>query len=152
VEGGAAPAATASASSELPPPPTTGYQLAARVGFAFPIGNFGDIASGAMPLWIEGLYRLQPNILVGPYARVGPIFSVAGTGLLVDFGAEGQYRLAPVLGLDPWVGAGIGYELLDIPGFDYRPGLGAFVSFSVDHVSGISGEWLTFGVRGTYDL
>jgi outer membrane protein len=110
------------------------------------------------------------------------------------FGLDSHYHLLPDQSVDPWVGLGVGYEILDFNvsvqgrsstaangfqffnlqfGADYKAlpnlGLGPFVMFGLGQYSNCSfsgsgapssctvqetalHEWLTFGVRGEYDI
>jgi hypothetical protein len=169
-----APATTA---VQAPPPPETGIELGARLGFALPFGDLANGLSGALPVWIDAGYRLHALVL-GVYGHIGPAF-LGGNCLgctsayALSFGAEAQYRLAPVLGLVPWAGLGAGFAMASISamggassssgvefvnvqlGLDAPQGFGPFAAFSVGSYGAdgksSTNEWLTLGVRGTVD-
>lgn len=163
--------------------------------------------SGHLPIWFDAGYRL-PNLYVGAYLQYGIAFipsqaaggtcgmsGVSCSGSDVMFGANAHYHILPAATFDPWVGAGIGYEWINVnaseggvsggeqvkgfqffnlqAGGDYKVspdfGLGPFVIFGVGQLdsfsnSGAAGnasgsipnqamhEWLTFGIRGEYDI
>jgi hypothetical protein len=174
-----APATSASTSATSPgsetsgdqPVPETGYALGVRVGFALPLGDITSALLGAMPLWIDAGRRFSKALVLGVYGYVGVAFPIIGAGYGVGAGAEGQYKLsAPIFGLDPWVGANFGYDMASISamstnismsgpsgglqaGLDYKQGFGPFAAFTVGSYSGEGGvhEWITVGMRGTYD-
>ena len=173
----AAPAVTptpAPTDSTAAAPPKK-YQLGLRVGFSDPFGNIASGFNGSLPIWLDFGYRVSPQIVIGVYAQYGVLFVQSGDqGYDLHFGGEVHYHFAPIKGLDPWVGAGVGYELAGDPtagggslggfeffsaqaGLDYEPGFGPFVAFSLDDLSSSGGQssmnqWLTLGVRGVYDL
>jgi hypothetical protein len=171
------PASTPATAPVSPPPsgdtpvPETGYTLGARIGFALPVGDITSALLGAMPLWVDAGRRFSTALVLGVYGYFGVAFPVIGAGYGFGFGAEGQYTLsAPIFGLDPWVGATFGYDIASISalgatnslsgpvggvqaGLDYRQGFGPFAAFSIGSYSGEGGvhEWITIGMRGTYD-
>jgi hypothetical protein len=141
------------------------------VGFAVPFGDIQSAFLGAMPLWIDAGRRFSKALLLGVYGYFGVDFPIIGSGYGFGFGGEGQYRLsAPIFGLDPWFGATFGYDMVTMSalgtntslsgpvggvqaGLDYKEGFGPFAAFSVGSYSGEGGvhEWITIGMRGTYD-
>jgi hypothetical protein len=123
-----------------------------------------------MPLWIDAERRFSRQIVLGVYGGVEVVFPEIGTAYGFIFGGEGQYYLAqPILGFEPWLGAQVGYEVINFnlegvtvsssglrggvqAGLDYRKGFGPFAAFDLgSFASGESHEWLTIGMRGTYD-
>ena len=170
-----APSASTTGSDESTPPMT--YQLALRVGFSDPIGDITNFFAGSVPIWVDLGYRISPKIVIGAFAQYGVLF-VKGCpdqpcqGYDLHFGGEVHYHFAPYKQLDPWVGAGAGYELTGNlssgsksqgaieffnaqAGLDFKPGFGPFFAFSVDQFSSngqsSTDQWLTLGVRGVYD-
>ncbi len=167
----------ATESDAAPSVPESGFELGARVGYSFALGDLSNLLQGAMPLWLDAGYRLNRQITLGVYGRFGvgfPAGALTGaTAYLIGFGAEGQYHLAPLKSLDPWVGLVAGYEIATLSysgastslsgidfanlqlGVDYKAGFGPFLSFAVGQYSSngqsSTHEWLTLGVRGTYD-
>jgi hypothetical protein len=108
----------------------SGVELGLRIGYALPVGSIElggpalhDIFSGVLPIWIDAGYRLSPHWLFGAYFQYGVGFlqdfrfcSFASTGCDgsdVTFGAQVHYHVLPTRSFDPWVGAGVGYEILN---------------------------------------
>jgi len=174
------PVASASAAPAAPPSaatdesvPETGWELGARVGFALPLGDINGTLQGALPLWIDFGRRFSRQLTLGVYGRVAVMFPAGASGFILAGGGEGQYHLAqPILGLDPWLGAGIGYENETVSppgassqsaggleyfnvqaGLDYKRGFGPFAAFAMGSYSGEGSvhEWVTIGMRSTYD-
>jgi hypothetical protein len=109
----------------------SGVEVGFRTGYALPMGQVTDegddpdmdnFISGAVPLWFDLGYRATPNVLVGAYFQYG--FGIPG-GLVEDLcdrngvdcslpvvrvGAQLHYHAQPFQAVDPWIGAGIGYE------------------------------------------
>ncbi len=118
----------------------TGFELGFRVGYAIPMGKAideddGDMTeaiSGQLPLQLDLGGRVTPNLMIGAYFSYGFGFSSddldeACDTLDVDcslhvlrVGAQLQYHFSPRQEIDPWLGAGIGYEWLtfDLSGND----------------------------------
>jgi hypothetical protein len=165
---------TDAASTDAQPPANPKYQLGVRIGFSTPFGDLANSVAGAMPLWIDGGYHITPQIVIGVYARIAVGFTTSScmascNGYFLGFGGEAHYHFAPIKGLDPWVGVGGGYETASMDGgsfsgfefgnvqagLDYKPGFGPFLGGSIDQYSvggsNTTAEWVTFGVRGTYD-
>jgi len=96
-------------------------RLGLRLGYAFAMGSaqdgvkMSDGLSGQIPIWIDAGYMVTPNILLGLYGQYGFIQRKncdECSGHDVRFGIQGQYHLAPAASLDPWLGVGVGYEIL----------------------------------------
>lgn len=163
-------------------PPDAGgkIKLGLRLGYALPMGDIAkdakmsDAVSGMVPIWLDLGYMVTPNIMVGLYAQYGFVMlssdaKDACDALKVDcsatnmrFGLQGQYHLSPGESMNPWVGLGIGYEILtnkvdsesaDTTGLefaniqggaDFKVGdsmaVGPFVSFSIGQYSKSDGE------------
>lgn len=169
-----------------------GFDLGARLGYGIPMGKTNDdgtndklseAISGMVPIQIDLGYRFTPNLMVGGYFMYG--FGFAGDSLSkscdqlkafgidatcsthdVRLGAQVQYHISPDAQVDPWVGAGIGYEWLTFGfegggtklsstghGFEFinlqggadfavapNFGLGPFVMLSVGQYSDVSND------------
>ncbi len=109
-----------------------GFEIGGRLGYAIPMGktqddpdaDVSDTLSGMIPLQLDIGYRVIPALMVGGYAQYG--FGIVGgrLGDLCDassadcgahdvrLGVQLQYHLSPSEQIDPWLGAGIGYEWL----------------------------------------
>jgi hypothetical protein len=107
----------------------TGFELGGRVGYGLPFGkaadndsDLKDSISGQVPLWLDVGYRVAPNVMVGGYFSYG--FGLLGNELedLCDvgdcsthdmrLGGQLQFHVQPGQEVDPWFGAGVGYEWL----------------------------------------
>jgi hypothetical protein len=161
----------------------TGFELGGRVGYGIPLGKTADDndsdlnegISGQIPLWLDLGYRVTPNLMVGGYFSYG--FGMLGDDFedgcellnsdcgVADMrlGFQLQYHVQPGQSVDPWVGAGVGYEWLrvsvspdgidadstgSIHGFEFL-NLQAGLDFPVGPGGGI-GPFLAFTL-GQYD-
>ena len=118
------------------PPARTGFQIAARVGAAIPMG---DAAKGAAMSDFAGPQfaaitdiggKIIPQLFLGAYlgGNVGGIGDKTSTLLGCDKGTTGclavtyrigvqaHYHIIPDGKVDPWLGYGIGYEVTRLSG------------------------------------
>jgi hypothetical protein len=107
-------------------------ELGFRTGYALPMGDevggnpsvsLGDVISGVLPFWFDVGYRFNQHMMVGGFLQYGVGFVNTGKqqfctmgGLScsandVMVGAQFHYHIIPDGPWDPWVGAGIGYEI-----------------------------------------
>jgi hypothetical protein len=107
-------------------PPTSGPEAAVRLGLAIPAGsiangtNLDTYAGSAVPLVLEGGYRVDPSLFLGVRFQYGfpqlknPNGSCDGnvscSGSVVQLGLEGVYRFLADQKFAPWLGLGFGYE------------------------------------------
>lgn len=153
----------------------SGVELGARSGYGIPMGDalkdkkMSDGVDGMIPIWIDAGYRINPNLFAGVYFQYG-LVSVAdkacGSGADcsasdIRIGLQGQYHIMPDASFDPWVGLGVGYEMLKssaeaggskfsrtMSGFEFANlqagadfevapgfGVGPFISFSLGQYS-----------------
>ncbi len=121
---------------------SSGLALGLRSGYAIPMGKAGalptsatggavdpnkdnlhDSITGMVPLWFDVGYRVNPAVYVGGFFQYGFAFvnkdvaSACNQGIScsahdVAFGANLHYHILPDAQFDPWVGAGLGYELI----------------------------------------
>jgi hypothetical protein len=162
--------AASASSAASPPVPETGFELGARIAFSAPFGNLQQQLKGAMPLWIDAGRRFSKQLVLGIYGYAAVAFPVVGAGYGFGIGGEGQYFFSQTLfGLNPWLGAAFGYETAGVSfmgantttggpeggvqvGLDYKRGFGPFAAFTVGSYSSYGvDEWITIGMRGTYD-
>jgi hypothetical protein len=91
--------------------------------------QWGYYVSGEIPLWVDVGYRLTPHVYAGAYFHYDVAVPNNGTlcggevygyplgnlsdcsGSDVVFGVEARYHLSPTRRVDPWLGAGLGYEI-----------------------------------------
>lgn len=112
-----------------------------RLGVALPMGNVdaltGDSLSatvGALvPVWVDLGVRLGEHVYVGPYGVFGVGSdgnAVSGCGCAILYGGVGLnalFHLRPTERVDPWFGAGGGFEALAIDAGN-EPGLNGWES------------------------
>ena len=129
---------TAGKPAETPPTPPSrraaaaparddgsGFSLGIRAAWAFPYGdvnghaNLQDNVRDQVPLWLEAGYRFSKSIYAGLYGQITPgranncpIGADCSTSGY-RFGIEGIYTILPDAVLQPWVGVGVGYEILN---------------------------------------
>jgi len=118
----------------------SGFDLAARLGYAFPFGNvsghsrLSDGAPGAIPLVVEAGYRLNAHFTIGAlfqygFSRVNDDGALNCTGAgcsgrVVRLGVQGIFNVDREAPLIRWLGIGTGYEWLnpyggqDVRGFE----------------------------------
>jgi Outer membrane protein beta-barrel domain len=118
-----------------------GPELALRLGLALPAGSINDgthldsYASSAVPVILEGGYRLDANLFLGARFQYAfpqvknPNGSCSGntscSGSVVTLGVEGTYRFLPEQTFAPWLGLGFGYEWASAEADAPNGGLGA---------------------------
>lgn len=151
-------------------PPGARFELGLRTGYGVAMGkvadgensDLNDVIAGQIPLWLDLGARINHHIYVGGYVAYG--FGINGSvlddqcddptapGVDVScsthdwrFGAQFQYHFGEPLQIDPWVGAGIGYELLGFGVTASQGGQEATVSF------GASG-WEFLNLQGGVDF
>lgn len=112
-----------------------GFELGLRSGYGLPVGGaFGSRVAGApvgivtevkdliraqVPIWIDLGYRLRNGLYLGVYGEVGPGVQSGCTppnchlfNLRAGFNARYHFRAGRRV--EPWMGLGLGYELLFI--------------------------------------
>jgi hypothetical protein len=114
------------------------FEAGARLGYGIPRGDAGDDTllsdgiSGMVPLQLDLGYRASPAFSIGGYVMYGMGFTgddfsricdnadkVSGLSAScsardVRLGIQAQYHFLPKKKLDPWLGAGLGYEWLTL--------------------------------------
>lgn len=176
-------AVSAFAQQPAPPPSgsisasDSGLSFGLRSGYAVPLGNvsgstagrgapkLSDTINGMIPIWADVGYRFASNWYVGGFYQYGIGLlpsNVTGSEWNMRFGINVHYHFMPGEMLDPWVGLGAAYEILNyspsgggpssqLKGFEFgnaQVGLdfavapqfavGPFVAFSVAQYSDVS--------------
>lgn len=106
-----------------------GPQVGARVGFAAGSGvvysglNVTEGSGGAVPIILDLGWRFLPELYVGAYGQFAPVFTrqnaiscPAGFDCWAHdwrFGVEADFHFLPRWRLDPYIGVGTGYEILE---------------------------------------
>lgn len=110
------------------PPAGKGFQIAARTGYALPMGkadsstDLSNIAGGQVPFLLDVGGKVHPNVFVGGYLGLG-VGGAGGTlkdqcdlhqtscaAVSLRIGVEAIVSILPDSMVNPWVGYGIGYE------------------------------------------
>lgn len=178
------------------------FAIGLRLGYGVPLGSaaknddgssnkMSDGFGGQVPIWLDLGYMVTPNLMLGLYGQYGfgsvsgqlksicDQASAAGVSCSVSdirFGVQAHYHFSPAEKIDPWLGLGVGYELLKISlsgdggdgsitdkgfefanlqgGVDFKVlpsfGVGPFVSFSFGQYgsTSTSGAFTDFGAGG----
>ena len=105
-----------------------GPQLGARIAYAVGAGSVysglsvSSSSNGALPIQIDLGWRLLPMLYVGAYGQYAPVFVKNNPVSCPDgfscsaqdwrFGIQADVHPLPMVRFDPYVGIGIGYEIL----------------------------------------
>ena len=93
-----------------------------RLGFATAAGSavkgspMSEGVRSAIPLQLDAGYRILPFLAAGAYVAWAPatVGSLCGGGTcsasMLRAGVQAEWRFPRMLGLDPWLGAGLGWE------------------------------------------
>src|SRR6187549_3644587 len=116
----------------------SGLALGLRVGYGIPLGDTGgvtgkaatpvglhDVVFGMVPLWFDVGYRFTPAVYAGTFFQYSFAFvndqrnagcnqGVSCSAHDMAFGASLHYHAQPQGIFDPWLGAGVGYEVLTV--------------------------------------
>jgi opacity protein-like surface antigen len=138
-----------------------GFQAAVRTGAQLPWGDASDLQGDELsarygwqvPLVVDVGFKLQKPIFLGLYAGAG--YGQVGSGSEADaacrapgvscrvlsyqLGVQGQYHFGPSDRINPWLGAGFGYELA-------RQSLSAASHSEEQQSSGVTLLKLGFGI------
>jgi hypothetical protein len=110
------------------PAERSGFTTGLRLGIGVPLGKAGrdpadaerdlsDLTPWRAPVWVDIGYALSGAMTIGVYAQVG----VGGVGDAcagdcdwsdIRLGADVEWRFLPGATVDPWLGAGLGWEWL----------------------------------------
>lgn len=166
--GAHAPGAGAQAKASGPNP--YAFMVGLRLAYEVPIGLAGgyalnEVLSGAVPIVVDAGYFVTPNLYVGGYFAYGfGLNATAGptcpdddgttcNASLIRFGAAAHWHFAPRGKLDPWAGAGLGYDILNITVTDSSgatDGLGSLHGFVLNLVGGADFKPLPYVGIGPY--
>lgn len=105
------------------PDKPSGWEFGLRSGYALAFGKLAantdpisDDVSGMIPIWVDAGYRITPHFYVGAYFQYGFILLADGcdgcSAKDIRLGANVHYHVLPHASVDPWLGAGLGYEWL----------------------------------------
>jgi outer membrane protein W len=135
--------------------------LGLRLGFAPAMGDasdgsdMSDMIKSQIPLQLDVMYKVMPNLSVGGYfgygfGQNGDFTKAICDGEGVDcstsvkrLGVQAAYSFAPMDGFTPWAGAGLGYEWGTVAA--EMGGVSADVSFS-------GFEFLNLNVGGDFKV
>jgi hypothetical protein len=154
------------------PPARHGLVLALRpLGVGLPMGNVAkdspmtDLTVADIPIWLDAGYMVLRQLMLGIYAQYAIVaggHNFTGSGSDIRLGIQAQYYPVDTGLLNPWVGLGVGYEMLktsatfgnqsvDLKGFEFAHlqvgldfrlgryiGLGPLVGYSIGQYSSMS--------------
>jgi hypothetical protein len=106
---------------------SSGLSLGLRSGYGVPMGSATqgeDLlqrrTKGMVPIWVDLGYRLSSNFYLGGFVQYGIGFApnTCGSDLRCSindlrFGINAHFHFLPAAFFDPWVGLGVGYEILN---------------------------------------
>jgi len=153
-------------------PARHGLVLAVRpLGVGLPMGNVAkdspmtDLTVADIPIWLDAGYFVLRQLMLGIYAQYAIVaggHNFTGSGSDIRIGIQAQYYPLETGVLNPWVGLGVGYEMLkttatfgnetvDLKGFEFAHlqagldfrlgkyiGLGPLVGYSIGQYSSMS--------------
>lgn len=108
-----------------------GFALGLRAGYSLPLGSLAgsdrgenpkmsDVYSGAVPLQVDLGYFFNSNVYLGAYFQYAPVFlaedCASGASCSANqmrFGINASYHFRAGEKFMPWLGLGIGYEMLN---------------------------------------
>jgi hypothetical protein len=178
------------------------FTLGLRLGYSPAMGDaeqdfaMSDYVKSQIPIQVDAMYNFTPAFSAGGYLSYGfgqvggdtqdlcDAFEADCSATSLRIGVQGAYAFnGATPTFTPWLGAGIGYEILsfdggagsvDTSGFeflnlqgggDYKVNdqfaIGPYVQLSFAQYSSVESadiantgmhEWLTFGLRGKFDL
>jgi OmpW family len=111
-----------------------GFALGLRAGYGLPFGKFGSVGDGGgeggdvkdlvtsvVPLQVDAGYFINSRLYVGANFQYGVGFlnedcpeEASCRASQLRFGVNVAYHFEPTETLRPWVGLGVGYEMLDL--------------------------------------
>ncbi|ADO75666.1 hypothetical protein [Stigmatella aurantiaca] len=104
-----------------------GFSLGLRAGFGLPYGKaiggtdtaLGDTISGVIPLQLDAGYFLTSHLYLGGSFQYAPALlaedcpeEASCSASVMRFGVNVAYHFSPLQKIDPWLGLGVGYEIL----------------------------------------
>jgi hypothetical protein len=118
------------------PPPRVGFQMALRTGYSVPLGStqkdisLSSTVSGQMQFIYDLGAKPIPQLFLGGYVGtgLGEGYDPAGvckspdadcSGRTIHLGVQAQYHILPGGWVNPWLGYGLGYELLTVETTQY---------------------------------
>jgi hypothetical protein len=108
--------------------PPRGGERGASVGLRLGYGKaFGEVVNstaqssiidGMWPFWVDIGYRFNPKLYLGGYFQFAPGTAPSDcqgcSANVIRFGINLHYHFFPGDDYDPWVGIGVGYEILNL--------------------------------------
>jgi hypothetical protein len=135
-KGAAAQEEAAPTEEAAPLPEGGGFAVGARAGYALPMGSvakdqllggandLSKYASGMAPLIVDVGYRINRRVYVGGYFQFaflstsgdlcGGATGCSSSGNDLRFGGMVRYNFTPAARFDPWIGGGVGYEIMNL--------------------------------------
>lgn len=133
-------ASTADAGDDDYTPTNVGFSAGIRAGYAIPLGTANgspltNVLLAAVPIGIDVGWFFNPHLYVGGYFIYG--FGVGANyyndacsatpdetciATLLRFGVVAHWHFRPETHFDPWVGAGLGYDIVNTEAEDQAAG------------------------------
>ncbi|TNV60380.1 porin family protein [Corallococcus exiguus] len=108
------------------PSPGAGFAVGARAAYGIPLGKaFNDVelsnqVGNSVAFQVDVAYFLSQRLSLGAYFQYGFAEGLAGvvdnatSARVLRFGFDVDYHFAPEKFVAPWVGVGLGYELVAV--------------------------------------
>jgi len=163
-----------------PPPPTDvpdasytptneGFSIGLRGGYSIPTGTAGvlrltDVVTGVVPIGVDVGYFLNPHLYIGGYFFYGFALGIGNnipdcttytcSATMLRLGVVAHYHFRPDTTWDPWVGGGLGYDILNTEEDDDTEGViqqsGSAHGFDLTVETGIDYKPITYVGLGPY--
>jgi hypothetical protein len=172
----AAPAEATEAADAGYTPSDVGFSFGLRIGYSAPFGTangapLSSVVQGVVPIGAEMGWFLNRNLYIGGYFLYG--FGIATnvsndvcsnidasgneetcSATMLRFGAVADWHFRPQTPIDPWAGAGLGYDIINLEAQDTAAGTldqsAALHGFLVSIEGGIDFKPLSYFGLGPY--
>jgi opacity protein-like surface antigen len=157
-------------------PSDVGFSFGVRAGYSIPIGTadsspLSSVVQGIVPIGVEAGWFLNRNLYIGGYFLYG--FGIATnlsndecsnldsegneescSATMLRFGVVADWHFRPTTSIDPWVGGGLGYDIINLEATDQAAGTldesAALHGFIVSVESGVDFKPLSYFGLGPY--
>ncbi len=157
-------------------PSDVGFSFGIRAGYSIPFGTadsapLSSVVQGMVPVGVEMGWFLNRNLYIGGYFLYG--FGIATnvnndecsnldsegnqescSATMLRFGVVADWHFRPTTSIDPWVGGGLGYDIINLEATDQAEGTldesVALHGFIVSVESGVDFKPLSYFGLGPY--
>jgi hypothetical protein len=158
-------------------PSDVGFSFGIRAGYSIPFGTaaggtpLSSVVQGVVPVGVEMGWFLNRNLYIGGYFLYG--FGIATnvsndecsnldsegnqescSATMLRFGVVADWHFRPTTSIDPWVGGGLGYDIINLEATDQQEGTldesAALHGFIVSVESGVDFKPLSYFGLGPY--